>query len=125
MSDYGAAAFGRLEAKAFGEVLGGVLRRKRFYEKTKFGGLVDAWRDVVGEALAEQTSISSYAHGLLKVEVDSSVLLQELAGFLTPVLLQQMRSTKAGRDVAGIRFCLRTQDAARGEPNVQDDDGKA
>ncbi len=125
MSNYGTEALGRREPRLFGEVLNRVLRRKRFYEKSKFGGLVDAWRDVVGEALAGQTSITSYSQGLLKVEVDSPVLLQELAGFLTPVLLQQMRSTEAGRDVAEIRFCLRTPDAACGEPDEQDDEGKA
>jgi len=94
-------------ARPAGEIFRRLIRRKKFYEKGKFGPLCAAWARVVGEGVAERTSLKSYREGRLLVEVDSPVLLQELSGFMTRSLLEELRRTPEGRDVAEVRFCLR------------------
>jgi predicted nucleic acid-binding Zn ribbon protein len=93
-------------SRPIGEIIEALVRRKRFYEKSKYGRLVDAWTELVGEVIAERTRISSFKEGELVVAVDSSVLLHELTGFLREQLLAGIQGTKAGRDVARIRFRL-------------------
>ena len=92
--------------RPIGEIIEGLLKRKRFYEKNKYGALVDTWTGLVGEAIAGRTRISSFRDGQLVIDVDSSVLLHELAGFLKDQLLAGMQAEKGGRDVAEIRFRL-------------------
>jgi len=93
-------------AKPFGDLLKGLMRRKRFRQRAKYGRLAQAWEGVVGEQVAGRTRIAGFREGVLLVEVSSPVLLQELHGFLRPVLLEQLRRTEGGRDVASIEFRL-------------------
>ena len=94
------------ETGHFGDALHRVLKAKRFYEKSRFGALVDAWAEAVGDEVAARTRIASYRHGILKVEVASSVLLHELSGFMKSAVLAALKKTSGGRDVTDIRFCL-------------------
>jgi hypothetical protein len=57
--------------------------------------------------LAARTHVASVRNGNLIVEVDSSVLLHELDGFMKQELLIQLRAVEAGRDVARMSFRLR------------------
>lgn len=100
----------RREAWAIGEILPGLLRRKKFAEKGRYGALVEAWAGIVGEAVAARTSIRSFLDGELVVEVDSPVLLHEMNSFLKQPFLQALQATPGGRDVARLRFCLGAQD---------------
>lgn len=93
-------------ARSLGEIAGKLLRRKRFFEKGKYGPLAEAWQELVGEGIAARTKIRSFTGGKLVVEVGSSSLLHELNGFLKDSLLEGLRGVKAGRDVAGIEFRL-------------------
>jgi len=93
-------------ARPFGEVLKEIVRAKRFYEKAKYGALVEAWGDVAGPEIAVRTRITGYKHGRLTVAVNCPVLLQELGGFLRAALLEKLRETPGGRDVVDIRFRL-------------------
>ena len=106
MSFEDSVSYGNTSARKFGDVLKRLLKTKRFYEKSKFGALSEAWRQVVGEEIAEQTKIVSYQHGSLKVEVDSSVLLHELSGFMEDTILQELQQTSGAEDVVDLRFCL-------------------
>ena len=92
--------------KQIGDVARKVLRRKKFYEKGRYGALVDAWSGLVGAAIAARTRIRSFTEGELVVEADSSVLLHELNGFMKQDLLAALQQLDAGRDVAALRFCL-------------------
>jgi len=94
------------KARPFGDALHRVLKAKRFYEKSRFGALADAWAEAVGDEVAARTRIASYRHGILKVEVASSVLLHELSGFMKSAVLAALKECSGGRDVADIRFCL-------------------
>jgi predicted nucleic acid-binding Zn ribbon protein len=106
---------GRDPAKPFGAIAKDIFRRKKFLEKGRYGALEAAWREVVGDELAVRTHISSLRGGQLEVAVDSSVLLQELDGFMKTQILGALRATEAGRDVAGLRFRLGTALGARKE----------
>lgn len=106
MSFGDSVTFGDISARKFGDVLERLLKEKRFYEKSKFGALSGAWREVVGDEIAARTKIVSYQHGRLRVEVDSSILLQELSGFMEHTILGELQQKSGGKDVAEIRFCL-------------------
>ena len=102
------AIIGPPEPKAFGEVLKGLLKRKRFYEKGRYGALSHAWERVIGEVLgdevAAQTCVTAYRHGLVTVDVACPVLLQEMGGFLRAKLLERLQSVPGGEDVGDLRF---------------------
>lgn len=90
----------------FGNVLKEVLKKKRFYQKSKYGALSKAWKEVVGDEVASETKIVAYKHGRLRVEVNSSVLFQELSGFMKDSILEELQEMSGGQDVSDIRFCL-------------------
>lgn len=96
---------GRL-ARPFGEVLREVVRDKRFHARAKYGKLVAAWEEVVGEQLAEATEIAGFEEGCLLVKVSSPVILQELSAFMERFLLEELQKREGGRDVASIEFRL-------------------
>jgi hypothetical protein len=106
MSCGGARGPDRSGAKRFGDVMHKLLRAKRFYQKSRYGPLVTAWEEVAGEEIASRTRISGYEHGRLTIQVGSSVLMQELSGFLKSALLQELQRRPAGRDVVDLRFTL-------------------
>ena len=93
-------------ARPIGDVIKRLLKRKRFYEKGKFGALVHAWAHVVGDEIAAHTRISGFREGRLVVDVDSSVLLHELGGFLKEQVLRELQATDGGVDVMELRFRL-------------------
>jgi len=94
------------EARPFGEIARELLKHKRFHEKGRFGPLSDQWRALVGEELAARTRICAFKDGVLVVDVESSVLLQELTGFLKGQLLAGLQASAAGRDVVDLRLKL-------------------
>lgn len=96
-------------ARPVGDIIRSLLRRKKFHEKRKYGPLVDAWSQLVGETIACRTHIGAFAEGELTVEVDSATLLHELNGFMKQHLLAGLQATRPGRDVAMLRFCLVSQ----------------
>jgi len=94
------------EARRFGDLLGGVIKAKRFCGKTKYSALTAAWQGIVGEEIASRTRIVNFEHGRVTVEVTDSTLQHELGGFMRAVLLEQLQRTPGGQDVAELRFRL-------------------
>lgn len=88
--------------RSFGDVAKALLRRKAFTEKGRYGALVEAWRGLVGEGVAEHTRVQAFKGGKLVVEVDSPTLLHELNGFMKESLLRGLQESKAGRDISGM-----------------------
>ncbi|MFP4028293.1 MAG: DUF721 domain-containing protein [Candidatus Brocadiia bacterium] len=101
--------YSRSSARGFGAVLSRVLKQKRFYQKGRYSAVSRAWEEVAGPEIASRTRIASYEDGKLRVEVESSVLLQELSGFMRETILEELRRTSGGEDVAEVRFCLGDQ----------------
>ena len=102
-------------AKRFGDVLTKLLKAKRFYQKSRYGPLVAAWQDAVGEEIGSRTKISAYEHGRLTVEVDSSVLLHELSSFMRSALLNQLKRTRGSEDIVELTFRLGSSTRGSGD----------
>ena len=92
--------------KQFGDVMKRLIKKKRVRERSRYGAVVKAWRQVAGQDLAEQTRVADFSDGTLVIEVESSVLMQELSGYMKPTLLQELKNTDGGRDVFELRFRL-------------------
>jgi hypothetical protein len=66
--------------------------------------LEDAWNAAVGEPSCRQTRLGEVRRGILNVTVAHSSLLEELAAFRKPSLLQALRSSAPGTTIHDIRF---------------------
>ena len=97
---------GRRNEKSFGDVMRRLIRKKRVRERSRYGAVVKAWREAVGEELADVTRVADLDEGTLLVEVESPVLMQELSGYMKPTLLQEVRNAEGGEDVFELRFRL-------------------
>ena len=63
-----------------------------------------AWEEAAGPEFAGQTRVSGLRRGVLEVEVDNAVLLQELAHFHKRRLLEQLRRRLPGTTLTDLRF---------------------
>jgi len=66
--------------------------------------LEKAWASAVGPEHANHTRVAGFRRGILEVEVNNGVLLQELAQFHKRRLLEALRSSLAGTTVTDLRF---------------------
>ena len=66
--------------------------------------LEDAWADAVGRQSAGHTRVNALRKGVLEVEVDNAVLLQELAHFQKRKLLEQLRLKLPDMTFLDLRF---------------------
>ncbi len=66
--------------------------------------LEQAWATAVGPEHAQHTRVGGIRRGLLEVEVDNAVLLQELAHYHKRGLLQQLRGLLPGTTLTDLRF---------------------
>jgi len=97
---------GEGRARPVGEIILALVRRKRFHGEGRFGPLVQAWTEMVGEGIARRTQVCGFNDGTLTVEVDSPALLHELNSFMKDDLLAGLRGGRPGRDVNALRFRL-------------------
>ena len=66
-----------------------------------------AWVDILGPEIARHTRLSRAIHkGVLKVEVDSSSLLQELDGFRRAEILKGLQERVKRRHISDLKFKL-------------------
>jgi predicted nucleic acid-binding Zn ribbon protein len=63
-----------------------------------------AWESAVGVKDAEQTRVLGLKRGVLEVEVNSAVLLQELAQYQKRRLLEALRARLNDTTIADLRF---------------------
>src|SRR2546430_12759404 len=66
--------------------------------------LEKAWAAAVGEEHEVHTRVAGIRRGILEVEVNNGVLLQELAHFHKRRLLENLRSSLPGTTVTDLRF---------------------
>ena len=66
--------------------------------------LEDAWNAAVGEPYCRQTRLGEVRRGVLNVTVAHSTLLEELAAFRKPALLEALRSGAPATTIHDIRF---------------------
>jgi predicted nucleic acid-binding Zn ribbon protein len=66
--------------------------------------LEQAWAEAAGGQLAEHTRVGALRRGVLEVEVDNAVLLQELAHYHKRRLLEQLRGRLGEITLTDLRF---------------------
>ena len=66
--------------------------------------LEDAWNAAVGEPYCRQTRLGEVRRGVLNVTVAHSTLLEELAAFRKPALLEALRAGAPATTIHDIRF---------------------
>ncbi len=92
--------------RAIGEVIAEFLNVSGLRRRMRQGFLVEAWEAAVGADIARQARICDFRRNQLRVEVSSSSLLQELAGFRKAALLEALNGALDGVYVRDIRFQL-------------------
>jgi hypothetical protein len=66
--------------------------------------LEKAWTAAMGAESAGQTRVAGLRRGVLEVEVNNGILLQELAQFHKRRLLEALRSSLVGTTITDLRF---------------------
>jgi len=66
--------------------------------------LENAWAEAVGTTHAAHTRVAGFRRGVLEVEVNNGVLLQELAHFHKRRLLAELRGKLPGTTLTDLRF---------------------
>lgn len=104
MSFGDSVSFRKTNTKKFDQVAENVLRKKKFNCKGKYGELLEAWKNVVGPEIYENTRLISYNHGKLKVGVISPILLHELKSFMQQAISEELKNTVGGEDIVDVFF---------------------
>jgi hypothetical protein len=86
------------------EVLGRLFLARGWGRRQERLHIEVAWEEAVGPQWRDNTRVLGLKRGVLEVEVDNAVLLQELAHFHKRRLLEQLRSRLAGTPVNDLRL---------------------
>jgi predicted nucleic acid-binding Zn ribbon protein len=88
-----------------GEILEGLLRKKRLREPVLRAGVVAEWEERVGEAIARVTRAQGVREATLVVEVKSSAWLMEL-NFMKGEILRRVNEGREEALIEKIVFVL-------------------
>jgi predicted nucleic acid-binding Zn ribbon protein len=86
------------------EILGRLFAARGWGRRQERLHLENAWADAVGPELQLHTRVLNLRRGVLEVEVDNAVLLQELAHYHKRRLLAQIRARLEGTPVNDLRL---------------------
>ena len=100
----GKRPFRRSDLTLMKEVLDRSATMKLIRQHVRQGGHREAWRELVGEAVARQARALAYRGGKLFVEVSSAALLQELSTFRKAALMDRLRQTEGYEGIVDIVF---------------------
>jgi predicted nucleic acid-binding Zn ribbon protein len=87
-----------------GEVLSRLFTARGWGRRQGRLHLEKAWADSVGPENALHSRVGNLRRGVLEVEVDNAILLQELAHYHKRRLLEQLRNRLPGNTLTDIRF---------------------
>ena len=73
--------------------------------------LEQAWADAVGPKHASQTRVLGLKRGILEVEVNGAILLQELAHYHKRKVLERMRERLPNHPLTDVKFRAGTWEA--------------
>jgi len=96
----------RTKPKAMRDVLAAYLETSGLARLLSHPELYVALREAVGDEAAADTRVAGFRAGVLEVEVNSSVLLHQLAGFQKQQIIHALQERKTGLFVEDIRFKL-------------------
>jgi predicted nucleic acid-binding Zn ribbon protein len=86
------------------EILGDLFTVRGYGRLLARQELEDAWNVAVGEPCCRQTRLGEVRRGVLNVTVAHSTLLEELAAFHKPALLEAVRAGAPATTIHDIRF---------------------
>ena len=87
-----------------GEVLSRLFTARGWGRRQGRLHLEKAWADCVGPENALHSRVGNLRRGVLEVEVDNAILLQELAHYHKRRILEQLRARLPGDTLTDIRF---------------------
>jgi hypothetical protein len=90
--------------RALSEILGELFTVRGYGRLRVRQELEEAWNRAVGEPLCRQTQLGEVRRGVLNVTVSHSALLEELAAFRKPALLEALRAAALATPIQDIRF---------------------
>ena len=82
-------------AQKVGDLLKKYLKQRGIEKLLRFRKIYEFWSEAVGEELAAQTRVVALRRNVLTIEVASSPLLAELAGYRKQELLEALRKCLA------------------------------
>ena len=82
-----------------------VIKKAGISQNRKALRLLSAWASVCDENMKAHTRVSGFRGGVMEVEVDTHVILQELGGFRKAGLAEQLRKAMPG-EIQDIRFVI-------------------
>jgi predicted nucleic acid-binding Zn ribbon protein len=86
------------------EILGDLFTVRGYGRLVARQELEDTWNAAVGEPCCQQTRLGEVRRGVLNVTVAHSTLLEELAAFRKPALLEALRTGAPAMTIHDIRF---------------------
>jgi len=99
------------QAVSIGDILPGVFKRLGLEEKIEEGKLIGAWPAIVGETVSKRSRPRGIKRGILVVEAENNVWMQEIR-FHQSEILDRIRERFPKLRVKGIRLELERE---RGE----------
>lgn len=95
------------EPQPLGDVLSQLFAARGYGRVRGDRHLHDAWADVAGEQIRQQTKVIALRNGVLQVAVSNSALLSELVAFHKADLVDRFRSDHPECKVRDLKFRLR------------------
>src|SRR5271166_3600808 len=92
------------EPRRMSDILGELFTVRGYGRLRARQELEDAWNAAVGEPSCRQTRLGEVRRGVLNVTVAHSTLLEELAAFRKPALLEALRAGAPATTIHDIRF---------------------
>ncbi len=90
-------------SQAVGGVLAKVMAQLGLEQRVKEEEIIGAWREVVGDFIAQHSVPQRLAEGVLQVRVLQPAMLYELNTTLRPEIVKKMRK-RFGKAVRDVRF---------------------
>ncbi len=90
--------------RALSEILGELFTVRGYGRLRALSELEQAWNTAVGEPHCHETQLGEVRRGVLNVTVAHPTLLEELAAFRKPELLQALRTGAPATTIHDIRF---------------------
>src|SRR5271166_1773533 len=94
----------RRSPRALSELLGELFTVRGYGRLRALSQLEEVWNTAVGEPHCHQTRVGEVRRGVLSITVAHPTLLEELAAFRKPALLQALRTGAPGTTIHDIRF---------------------
>lgn len=92
--------------KSIGQSIDRFLREYGLQDYLKFTEIEEEWEDIIGKGISKHTKLKDFGNGILEIEVDDPIWIQELS-FKTGEILKRINSCFKKKLVKRIRYTLK------------------